>query len=51
MQKNTLIGCIAGMSLFIMPFAHAATICDVKTQLTEARTKLVDMLGMTDKIG
>jgi len=49
MQKNTLIGCIAGMSLFIMPFAHAATICDVKTQLTEARTKLVDMLGMTDK--
>lgn len=49
MRKNTLLGCIAGLSLISMPFAQAATICDVKAQLTEARAKLVDMLGMTDK--
>jgi hypothetical protein len=40
MQKNTLLGCIAGLSLIAMPFAQAATICDVKTQLTEAVPKL-----------
>lgn len=48
-MNKFVIGCIAGLSLVAMPFAHAATICDVKTQLIEARTKLVDMLGMTDK--
>lgn len=50
MQKSTFIGCIVGISLFVMPFAHAATICDVKTNLTEAREKVVDMLDSTDKV-
>lgn len=49
MQKSILIGCIAGFALMTMPLAQAATICDVKANLTEARAKLVEMLGMTDK--
>ncbi len=48
-MNKTLIGCATALSLLIMPFAQAATICDVKSNLNEARASLVALLDSTDK--
>jgi len=37
------------IAAFAMQFAQAATICDAKTSLNDARTNLVGMVGISDK--
>lgn len=48
MKKSVIVG-MATASIFLMQFAHSATICDVKSALGDARSNLVDMVASTDK--
>ncbi|MDM8564495.1 MCP four helix bundle domain-containing protein [Candidatus Halobeggiatoa sp. HSG11] len=46
MKKLFITGIIAA---FAMQFAQASTVCDAKTSLNDARSNLVEMVGMSDK--
>lgn len=48
-MRKTIITCVATVTLLSLPFAQAATVCDVKTNLSTTRAKLVEMLGSNDK--
>ena len=46
MKKFFIAGIVAA---FAMQFAQAATVCDAKTSLNDARSNLVAMVGLSDK--
>ncbi len=48
-MKKLLIGGMVAASMFAMQLSQAATICDVKASLNDARTKLVEMVKSGDK--
>jgi hypothetical protein len=48
-MKNVLIIGVAVSSIFVTQLASAATICDVKLALGDARSNLVSMVGSKDK--
>lgn len=48
-MKKLLISGMVLASMFAMSLLQAATICDVKVALNDARSNLVTMVGSTDK--
>jgi hypothetical protein len=48
-MKKLLITGMVFASMFAMQLLQAATICDVKVALSDARSNLVTMVGSTDK--
>jgi len=48
-MKKLLIGGMVATSMFAMQLSQAATICDVKTNLNDARSNLVAMVNSNDK--
>ncbi len=50
MKKHAITSLVTmGVSLLMASWVQAATVCDVKANLGEARAKLVEMLGTSDK--
>ncbi len=50
-MKKLLIGGMVAASMFATQVSQAATICDVKTGLNDARNNLVEMVKTGDKAG
>jgi len=50
-MKKLLIGGMVAASMFATQLSQAATICDVKTNLNDARSNLVEMVKTGDKAG
>lgn len=48
-MKKLLIGGMVAVSMFAMQLSQAATICDVKANLSDARSNLVAMVNSSDK--